>query len=68
MADTGEDREIKQRVNAHQAEVARETNQLQQGNKRGRRHKDPRRDVPKRSPSTKAGLRSEADTATQSDS
>ena len=50
MADTGEDREIKQRVNAHQAEVVRESNQLEQRNRRGRRQKDARRDIPKRSP------------------
>jgi len=68
MADTGEDREIKQRVNAHQAEVVRESNQLEQRNRRGRRQKDARRDIPKRSPSTKPILRSQADTATPADS
>jgi hypothetical protein len=68
MADTGEDREIKQRVNAHQAEVARESNELEQRNKPSRRQKDARRDIPKRSPSTKPILRSQAGTATQSDS
>lgn len=30
MADTGEDREIKRRVAAHQAETVRESNQLEQ--------------------------------------
>jgi len=30
MADTGEDREIKQRVNAHQKEVVREMKELVQ--------------------------------------
>jgi hypothetical protein len=30
MPDTGEDREVKQRVNAHQAEVVRESKRLAQ--------------------------------------
>lgn len=67
MADTGEDREIKQRVNAHQAEVVRESKQLIQRNKSGYRPKDARRDIPKRSPSTKPSSRSRTDLATQSD-
>ncbi len=67
MADTGEDREIKQRVKAHQAEVVRESNQLEQRSKLGRRQKDARRDIPKRSPSTKPILRPQTDPAKQSD-
>lgn len=68
MADTGEDREIKQRVNAHQAEVVRESKQLIQRNKSGYRPKDARRDIPKRSPSKKPVLRSQADPASESNS
>lgn len=68
MADTGEDREIKRRVNAHQAEVVRESKQLEQRNKGGHRQKDARRETPKRLPSTKPILRSQADPARQSDS
>ncbi len=53
MADTGEDREIKQRVNAHQAETVRQSNQLEQQAKRGWRKQNARRNKSRRSPSTK---------------
>jgi hypothetical protein len=53
MADTGEDREIKQRVAARQAETVRQSNQLEQRTKRGGRKKNARRNKPGRTPSTK---------------
>ena len=64
MADTGEDREIKRRVNAHQAEVVRESKQLEQRNKGGRRQKDARRETLKHSPTTKPIVHSQADPET----
>lgn len=63
MADTGEDREIKQRVNAHQAEVVRESKQLQQRNKRGRIAENVRRNASQPSPSGKKTPRSVTDPA-----
>lgn len=53
MADTGEDREIKQRVAAHQAETVRGSNQLEQRTKRSWRKKNARRNKSGRSPGTK---------------
>ncbi len=53
MADTGEDREITQRVAAHQAETVRESNQLEQRTKRDWVKKDARRHKPGRSRSSK---------------
>jgi hypothetical protein len=67
MADTGEDREIKQRVNARQAEIVRESNQLRQRNRAGQPAKNARRDVHGRLPSEKPTPRPPADPA-QSDS
>jgi DNA invertase Pin-like site-specific DNA recombinase len=61
MADTGEDREIKQRVAAHQAETVRESNQLEERTKRGWVKKNARRNKPGRSPSTKVSSGKEAD-------
>lgn len=53
MADTGEDREIKRRVAAHQAETVRESNQLEQRTKRGWVNKNARHNKPGRSRSAK---------------
>jgi hypothetical protein len=53
MADTGEDREIKQRVAAHQVETVRESNQLEQRTQRDWVKKTARRNKPGRSPSAK---------------
>ncbi len=39
MADTGEDRELKQRTNAHQAEIVRESKKLAQESKQYPRRK-----------------------------
>ena len=57
MADTGEDREIKRRVNAHQAETVRESNQLELRTKQAWPKKNARRDKPGRSPGTKVNSR-----------
>ena len=48
MADTGEDREIKQRVKAQQAEMVRESKQLKQRNESDQREKEARRTMPGR--------------------
>lgn len=62
MADTGEDREIERRVNAHQAEVIRESNQLEQRSKAGQSQNGARRKKSQRSPSTNPISRSQTDT------
>jgi hypothetical protein len=66
MADTGEDQEIKQRVSAHQAEIVRESKQLEQRTKRGRR-KSARRNTPVRSRNAKAISPSQPDPAATPD-
>lgn len=53
MADTGEDREIKRRVAAHQAETVRESNQLEQRTKLDVVKKNVPSNKPGRSRSTK---------------
>lgn len=61
MADTGEDREIKQRVNAHQAEVVRESKQLERRNESDQREKEARRSIPGSSRSKKPISRAPSD-------
>ena len=56
MADTGEDREIKQRVNAHQAELVRESKQLAERTKEAPLKKNARRNTPRRPPSKKESI------------
>jgi hypothetical protein len=53
MADTGEDREIKQRANAHEAEVIRESKEFLRKTKEGLNGK-------KKAVGTKSGHRSKA--------
>ena len=68
MADTGEDREIKQRANAHQAETVRESNQLEQRTKRDLVKKNAGRNKRGRSRSTKQISPTQPDRTTRSHS
>ena len=67
MADTGEDREIKQRVNAHQAEMVRESKQLKQRKESDQREKEARRTMPGRSRSKKPISRAQPGSVKPSD-
>ena len=57
MADSGEDREIKQRVAAHQAETVRQSNQLEQRTERSWVKKNALRNKLGRSRSTKGSTK-----------
>lgn len=63
MADTGEDREIKQRVSAHRAEVIRESKQLAERTKQAPLKENARRNTPRRSPSKKSISRTQQPTS-----